>query len=149
MTCTGPWRVMVAQRPHVYIVQNIVSGEVRDVHVARMPFYADAALVITAEPKDIFQHAFRQGEFEMAAIVDTANAENGSGFEMGAEWVKFDKENTWEDLAKMWDAAPDFVKSELRKLGLKGGVRSQLKQQYGITLWVPLRHSCELSEGRL
>ena len=52
---------------------------------------------------------------------------------MGAEWVKFDKENTWEDLAKMWDAAPDFVKSELRKLGLKGGVRSQLKQQYGIT----------------
>ena len=78
-----------------------------------------------------------------------ANAENGSGFEMGAEWVKFDKENTWEDLAKMWDAAPDFVKSELRKLGLKGGVRSQLKQQYGITLWVPLRHSCELSEGRL
>ena len=91
MTCTGPWRVMVAQRPHVYIVQNIVSGEVRDVHVARMPFYADAALVITAEPKDIFQHAFRQGEFEMAAIVDTANAENGSGFEVEVESVGFER----------------------------------------------------------
>ena len=135
MTCTGPWRVMVAQRPHVYIVQNIVSGEVRDVHVARMPFYADAALVITAEPKDIFQHAFMQGEFEMAAIVDMANAENGSGFEVEVEWVGFDKEeNTLKDLAKIWDATPQFVKSELRKLGLKRGVRTQLKQQYGITL---------------
>ena len=51
------------------------------------------------------------------------------------EWVGFDKEaNTWEDLAKIWDAAPQFVKSELRKLGLKRGVRTQLKQQHGITL---------------
>ena len=36
MTWTGPWRVVVAQRSHVYGVQNVVSGEVRDVHVARM-----------------------------------------------------------------------------------------------------------------
>ena len=49
MTWTGPWRVLVAQRSHVYGVQNIVSGEVRDVHVARMRFYPDAALEITAE----------------------------------------------------------------------------------------------------
>ena len=36
MTWTGPWCVVVFERPHVYGVQNIVSGEVRDVHVARM-----------------------------------------------------------------------------------------------------------------
>ena len=70
MTCTEPWRVVVAQRPHLYGVQNIVSGEVRDIHVARMRFYADAALAITAELKEVFQHAFTQGVFEMAAIVD-------------------------------------------------------------------------------
>ena len=35
-------------------VQNIVSGEVRDVHVARFRFYADAALAITAELKEVF-----------------------------------------------------------------------------------------------
>ena len=61
MTWTGPWRVVVAQRPHVYGVQNIVSGEVRDVHVARMCFYADAALAITTALK-VFQHAFTQGD---------------------------------------------------------------------------------------
>ena len=61
MTWTGPWRVLVAQRSHVYGVQNIVSGEVRDVHVARMRFHSDAALEITAELKEFFQHAFTQG----------------------------------------------------------------------------------------
>ena len=133
MTWTGPWRVVVAQRPHVYGVQNIVSGEVRDVHVVRMRFYADAAIAITAELKEVFQHAFTQGEVEISTIVDTANAENGSGFEAEIEWVGFDKRRI-RGIAKIWDAAPQFVKSELCKLGLKRGVRTQLKQQYAITL---------------
>ena len=47
LVCSG-----IAQRPHAYGMQNIVSGEVRGVHVARMRFYADAALAITAELKD-------------------------------------------------------------------------------------------------
>ena len=71
----------------------------------------------------------------MTAIVDMANGENGSGFEVGVEWVGFDDgENTWEDLAETSDPTPQFVKSELRKLGLQRGVRTQLNQQYGITL---------------
>ena len=56
MTLNRPWRVLVAQRSHVYGVQSIVSGEVRDVHVARMRFYADAVLGITAELKEVVQH---------------------------------------------------------------------------------------------
>ena len=58
MTSTEPWCVVVAQRPHMYGVQSIVSREIRDVHVARMRFYADAALAITADLKEAFQHAF-------------------------------------------------------------------------------------------
>ena len=62
-----------------------------------MRFYADAALAITAKLKKVFQHACTQAEFEMAAIVDMANSENRSGFEVEIEWVEFDKEeNTWE-----------------------------------------------------
>ena len=48
--------------------------------------------------------------------MDMANAENGSGFEVKAEWVGLHKEeNSWKDLAKIWDVAPQFVESELRK----------------------------------
>ena len=103
--------------------------------VTRMRSYADAALAITSELREVSQHAFTQGGFRIAAIVDTANAQNGSGLEVEVEWVGFDKEeNTLKDLAKIWDATLQFVKSELRKLGLRRGVWTQLKQQYGITL---------------
>ena len=62
MAWTGPWRVVVAQRPQVHGVQNIVSGEVRDVHVVRMRFYGDAALAITAELIRGFSTCFTQGK---------------------------------------------------------------------------------------
>ena len=64
MACAG--------RSTIACVQNIVYGEVRDVHVARMRFYANADLEITAELKEVFQHVFKQGELEMAAIVNLA-----------------------------------------------------------------------------
>ena len=83
----------------------------------------------------MFQHAFTQGEFEMAAIVDMSPAEDGPGFDVEVEWVGFgQEENTWEALSKIWDSAPAFVKSELRKLGLSRVVKLQLKRQYGIVL---------------
>ena len=135
MTWIGPWRVVAGQRSHVFGVQHIVSGEVRDVHVARMRFYADAALEITAELKEVFQHAFTQGEFAIAVIVDFSTAEEGSGFEVEVEWIGFDtEENSWEDLATIWGAAPQCVKSELRKLRLKRRLRTKLKRQCGINL---------------
>ena len=85
--------------------------------------------------KVAFPRDFTQGEFEMAAIVDMSVAEDGPGFDVEVEWVGFDKEeNTWEESSKMWDATPQFVKSELRRLGLPKKVRAQLKQQYGIAL---------------
>ena len=69
-------------------------------------------------------------------IVDLAIVEEGSSFvEVKVEWVGFGKEhNTWEELAQIWDAAPQFVKSELCELGLKRGVRAKLKRQCGTTL---------------
>ena len=72
--------------------------------------------------------------YPQVTIVVMVNAENLSGFEVEVEWVGFNKEKTWEDLAKTWGVALQFVKSELRKLGLRRGVWTQLKQQYGITL---------------
>ena len=53
-TWTGPWRVVGADHSHVYSVQDIVSGKVHTAYVARLRFYADADLNITAEIKDVF-----------------------------------------------------------------------------------------------
>ena len=71
----------------------------------------------------------------MAAIVDLAEAEDDVGYVVEVEWVGFSKEeNIWEDLAKIRDAAPQFVKTELCKMGLQRDVRATLKQEYGIVL---------------
>ena len=68
-TWTGPWRVVGAHHPHVFEIQNIVSGRVQTAHVARLRFYADSQLNVTADIKDVFRHAFNEGQFEMAGIV--------------------------------------------------------------------------------
>ena len=76
-TWTGPWRVVGANHSHVYSVQNIVSGKVHTAHVARLRFYADADLNITAEVKDVFQHSYAQGECRTNALMHVAEDDQG------------------------------------------------------------------------
>ena len=54
-TWTGPWRVLQGGSTHVYVVEDIVTGETKEVHVVRMRAYAGSSLVIGAEVKDIFE----------------------------------------------------------------------------------------------
>ena len=53
----------------------MVPGEVYNVYVARMRFYSDDALEISAELKDIFQYTDTQGEFEVVASVSFSENE--------------------------------------------------------------------------
>ncbi|CAN0030715.1 unnamed protein product, partial [Sphacelaria rigidula] len=43
-TRTGSWRVVAAHHPHVFEIQNSVSGRVQTARVARLRFYADSQL---------------------------------------------------------------------------------------------------------
>ena len=52
-TWTGPWRVANDDKDHVYAVQHLVTAELRNVHVARMLFYADDKLEITGELRKV------------------------------------------------------------------------------------------------
>ena len=54
-TWTGPRRVTTDDKAHVYAVQHLATGELRDVHVARMRFCADDHLDITGELLKILQ----------------------------------------------------------------------------------------------
>ena len=75
-------------------VQNTVTGEVNDVHVARLRLYADKYLETTAALKGVLQHTLAQSEFEMAEIVDILEAEDGQGFDVKVDWVGFDEGNS-------------------------------------------------------
>ena len=58
-TWTGPWRVTNASSPHVYHVQN--NFRVTTAHVARLKFYKDSSLGITAYAQEAFQYFLNQG----------------------------------------------------------------------------------------
>ena len=51
-----------------------------------MCFYADSQLNVTADVKDVFQHAFNQGQFQMAGSVRVAEAEDRSLIVL-VDWV--------------------------------------------------------------
>ena len=71
----------------------------------------------------------------MAGIVNISEAENGQGNDVKVDWVGLDEgKSSWELLTTISDGAPQFVKSELRKLWLDQGVRLRLQKFYGITL---------------
>ncbi|CAM9762043.1 unnamed protein product, partial [Hapterophycus canaliculatus] len=115
-TWTGPWRVVAAYHDDVYSVQNIFFGKVHQAHVARLRFYADATLNVTADLKHVFQHSFSQGECRMNALVHVAEDDANSVIVL-VDWDCFEaEERTWESLRSIHSAAPEFVVKELRKL---------------------------------
>ena len=115
-------------------MQNIVSGKVHTAHVARLRFYADADLNITAEIKDVFQHSYAQGELRMNALMHVAEDDQGDVIVL-VDWEDFGaEEQTWESLRKIHSSAPDFVLKELRKLRLTRPLKGKLASEYGISL---------------
>ena len=47
-TWTGPWRVVPGGSPHVYSVEDIVTGEAEEVYVVRVGASANSSLVVGA-----------------------------------------------------------------------------------------------------
>ena len=133
-TWTGPSRVVGADHSHVYSVQNIVSGKGHTAHVARLRFYADADLNITAEIKDVFQHSYAQRECQMNTLMHVAEGDQGDVIVL-VDCEGFDaEERTWESLRKIDFSAPDFVLKELRMLRLTRALKGKLASEYGISL---------------
>ena len=119
---------------HVYEIQNVVTGHVQTAHVARLQFYADSQLSVTADVKEVFQHAFNQGQFQMSGIVRIAEDENRQLIVL-VDWVGFDvEERTWETLKEIHNAAPHFLKSELRKLRITRAIASRVESELGFQL---------------
>ena len=78
-TWTGPWRVANDDKKHVYAVQHLVTGELRDVHVARMRFYDHDQLEIAGELK-VFQQLENQGKYHIRSTLAIKRAASGDEF---------------------------------------------------------------------
>ena len=54
LTWTGPWRVVPGGSQHVRVIEDVVTGEAKEVYVVQMRPYADSSLVVGAEVRKAF-----------------------------------------------------------------------------------------------
>ena len=131
-TWTGPWRVVGTHHLHLFEIQNIVSGRLHTAYVARLRFCAASQLNVTAVVKNVFQHAFNQGQFRMAGVVRVAEAHDRSLIVL-VDWIGFEvDERTWEPFKEIFEAAPEFL--WLRKLRVTRAIAARIKREFGIQL---------------
>ena len=67
-TWTGPWSVAIDDKEHVYAMQHLATGELHDVHVARVQFHAVGQQAITGGLLKVFQRLENQGEYRIRSI---------------------------------------------------------------------------------
>jgi hypothetical protein len=132
-TWVGPSRITAAGTGHVFTVQHLVTGELSQVHVSRLRFYADSLLEVTTELKEQVQQLEAFGVFEMERLVAVRITDQvwyahvaWSGFEE-AEW-------TWEPLSQLLADRESFVVRQLQQLNLTTATKKAISRAYAIRL---------------
>ena len=135
-TWTGPWRVVSGGSPYVYNVQDIVTGETKEVHVVRMRAYAEASLAVGAEVQGLFEMTKHQREYEIQDILHIREDPLSAGYyKVQVAWVGLDDEDpTWEPVGAMFKGLPKFLVRKLKQMRLPKCVRNALRQRYGMKI---------------
>ena len=119
----------------MYAVQHLVTAELRDVHVARLGFYADGQLQITGELLKVFQRLETQDEYHIWSISAIKQAASGDEFVVKVAWEGLEEvESTWEPVSRVFHDAPAVLRKELKVLRLKADQKWALVQLYGLCL---------------
>ena len=110
-------------------MQHLVTAELRDVHVARMRFYADDKLESTGELLNVLQ------KFENTGGYHIKRAASGDEFVVQVAWEGLEEaESTWEPVSRVFHDAPAVLRKELKALRVKAELKRALVQRYGLRL---------------
>ena len=127
-TWSGPWRVANDDQDHVYVVQPLVTGELRKVHVARMRFYDDDQLKTTGEVLKVCQQLENQADYQIRGISAIKRAASGDEFVVKVAWEGLEEaESSWEPVSRVFHDAPAVLRKVLKQ-------KRALVQQYGLRL---------------
>ena len=109
-TWTEPWLVVSSWSPHVYNVQDIVTGETKEIHVVRMRAYVDSYLAVGPVVQGLFEMTKHQDEFEIQSILNIGKYPLKAGdYKVQVAWVGLDDEEyTWEPVEVTFKDVPKF-----------------------------------------
>ena len=123
------------KKEHVYAVQHSITGELRNVHVARMWLYADDQLDVTGELLKGFHQLKNQGEYHIRNISAIERFSNGDEFVVQMAWEGLEEaESTWEPMSRVFYDAPAVLCKELKVLRPKVEQKRALVQRYSLRL---------------
>ena len=132
---SGPGRVANDDKEHVYAVQHLATSELRNVHVARMRFYADDQFEITGELLKLSQQLENEGEYHVPSISAIKRTASGDEFVAKGAWEGLEEvESTWEPVSRLFRDAPAMLRKELKALRIKAEHSRALVQRYGLSL---------------
>ena len=135
-TWTGPWCVVPGGSEHILVVEDIVTGETKEVHVVRMRPYADSSLVVGAEVREVFKMTKHQGEFDIADVISVGkDPARVREYRVHIAWVGLEDEKpTWEPMSTVYADAPKYIEQKLRRMRLNSMTKRALKRKYGTNL---------------
>ena len=135
-TWTGPWRFVPGGPEHVRVMEDIVTGETKEVHVARIRPYADSSLVVGTEFHEVIEMTKHQGEFEVADVINVGKDPTlVGGHRVQIAWVGHeDEEPTREPMSTVYADAPKYLEQKLRRMRLNTVTKRALKRKYGVNL---------------
>ena len=121
---------------HVHVVEDIVTGETKEVHVVRVRPYADSSLVVGAEVLEVLEMIKHQREFKIADVISVGKDPARVGeYRVQIAWVGLeDEEPTWELMSTVYADAPKYLEQKLRKMRLNSVAKRALKRKYGMNL---------------
>ena len=131
-TWTGPWRVVLSGSPHVYNVQDIVTGETKEVHVMRMRTNVDSSLAVGPVVQGLLEMTKHQDEYEIQDILNIGEYPLKAGdYKEQVAWVGLDDEEyTWEPVEVMFNDLPKIFVRKLKQMRLPNRVKNALRQRY-------------------
>jgi Chromo (CHRromatin Organisation MOdifier) domain len=105
----GPRRVASVESDYVFVIENILTKELKAAHATRLRFYKDKDLNVTAELAQAAEHNDHQ-RYVVSKILDARCNEQEMFHELLVAWRGFPVgEATWEPYSVMAVDVPDMV----------------------------------------
>ena len=109
----GPLRVVSTVNEWVYVLEDVVSGKHRTVHVQRMKLYADADFLVT---EDVRNQAAYDDVTHIEDIIDWRENDDGD-LELRVRWLGFTAaEDSWEPVARLHEDQELLVERYLQRI---------------------------------
>ena len=111
----GPAVITSVRSDWVYEIQNLVTGEKKDVHAQRLEFYHDSSLEVTENLREHIKYHLRG--YEVDRLLDFRFRQGV--WESKVKWAGFDaEESTWESLQDLCEDVPDLVRVAVKLDGV-------------------------------